>query len=215
MKLKLILYFGLCLLCQPSLAEVPDFGVEVEVIEQPNVEPERPVHRALQLHQRSIPEDLFIYPSDWENGEIFVQRMPFDREMGKRAGVVDFHVEGIRSDTDMDVYIAFSTRPIFDWQYKRGVALDPVSLEIIAGITLPARKIKHFLNPSTSFSSGGFAYVPTNTLVFAINLEDLLNAPQLYGDELYFQAIAVPSGSRDFESDEVQSSEVDFYRIIR
>jgi hypothetical protein len=52
-------------------------------------------------------------------------------------------------------------------------------------------------------------------LVFAVDLEDLLNVPQLYGDELYFQAIAVPAGSTNFDAPDVQSSEVDFYRIIR
>ena len=56
-----------------------------------------------------------------------------------------------------------------------------------------------------------------NSIWFSLfkDLEDLLNAPQLYSDELYFQAIAVPAGSTSFDASDVQSSEVDFYRIIR
>ncbi|MCV6636744.1 hypothetical protein [Candidatus Albibeggiatoa sp. nov. NOAA] len=226
MKLKLILYLGLCLLYggQPVLAEDEVFidSVTPEFVEPAAVNPEfaepigpEPVHRALTLSQRSIPEDIFVYPPEWANGEIFVQRMRFDENTGKRVGIVDFRVEGIRSDIDMDVYIAFSTRPIFDWEQKQGVALDSVSLEIISGVTLPARQVRHFFNQPTSFSLGGFAYVPSNSLVFAIDLEDLLSAPQLYSDELYFQAIAVPAGSTNFDAPDVQSSEVDFYRIVR
>lgn len=71
------------------------------------------------------------------------------------------------------------------------------------------------MNRPTSFSTGGFAYIPSHSLVFAVNLASLLNAPQLYSDELYFQAIAVPSGSKQFNTDDVQSSEVDFFRIVR
>jgi hypothetical protein len=227
MKLKLILYLGICLLYswQPVWAEdvFPNESIieEVEPIDEPPIfiEPEPAVqeliNRELRLHQTSFPEDIFVFPPEWENGEIFVQRMPYDEEKNKRTGVVDFRIEGIRSDIDMDVYVAFSTRPIVDWQYQQGVALDYASLEIIAGARLLARPVEHFLNVPTSFTTGGFVYTPPNVLVFAVNLEDFLNAPQFYSDEIYFQAIAVPAGSRNFEASDVQSSEVDFYRILR
>jgi len=214
MKLKLILYLGLCLLysSQPVWAED-----EVPVVEEHEVakviKPEL-ARRELRLHQQSFPHDLVILPASEEQitGEIVVQRMAFDE---KHSGVVDFRVEGVRSDIDMDVYLAFGTRPIVEWEQKQGVALDFASLEIISAVTIPAREIIHFMNQPTSFSSGGFAYVPSNSLVFVVNLAGLLDAPQLYSDELYFQAIAVPAGSKQFDAPDVQSSEVDFFRIIR
>ena len=219
MKLKLTLYLGLCLLysSQPIWAEDEPLTNIQEATEQHELAKPEPIRRELRLHQQSFPNDLMVLPSAEEHvvGEIFVQRMNFDEVQERRTGIMDFRVEGVRSDIDMDVYLAFGTRPVLDWEYKQGVALDFASLEIISAVTIPAREIIHFMNHPTSFSTGGFAYVPSNSLVFAVNLAGLLDAPQLYSDELYFQAIAVPAGSKQFDALDVQSSEIDFFRIIR
>lgn len=182
------------------------------------VEPEPieiPVARELRLQQISFPPDLFVGGEDAEAGDIILRNMPFNHELGKHTARVDFRVDGVRSDVDMDVYLAFSTRPLFRYKYKAGVALDLASLEIVAGLKLPAHRTIHFLNPGTSFSLGGFSYTLPTSLVIAVDLADILTAPQLYSDEIYFQVIALPSGSLEFENETVQSSDVNFYRILR
>jgi hypothetical protein len=228
MKLNLIIVMLLYLLgtsqlvvAQPGVSfplPVPDRANKPTENIEPEPTPEQieiPVVRELGLQQISFPPDLFLDGEKGEQGSIILRNMPFNKELDTYTARVDFRVDGVRSDIDMDIYLAFSTRPLFRSEYKTGVALDLASLEIVAGLTVPAHHTKHFLNPGTSFSLGGFSYTLPTSVVIAVDLADILSAPQLYSDEIYFQVIALPSGSLDFENQEVQSSEVNFYRIIR
>jgi len=156
----------------------------------------------LNLVQRN--SDIITTPRDGDPGIL-------DIRDARKGDTVEFTVSYIRNDMPMDVYLAFSTRPSneHDWpkSYKGRIELDPESLEILAAVRVePA---VHFLKQETSLGETEFK---TQSVVFSVELSDL-NSPQLQGDEIFFQALAVPEKTMDFQ--ESQASELDHYEIVR
>jgi len=156
----------------------------------------------LNLTQRN--SDIVTTPRDGNPGIL-------DIGNAKKGDTVEFTVSYVRNDMPMDIYLAFSTRPsnVDDWpnSYRGRIELDPESLEILAAVRVePAI---HFLEQETALGKTEFK---TQSVVFSVELSDL-NSPQLQGDEVFFQALAVPEKTMDFK--ESQASELDHYEIIR
>jgi len=156
----------------------------------------------LNLLQRN--SDIVTTPRDGEPGILDIRDV-------KKGDSVEFTVNYIRNDMPMDVYLAFSTRPSNpnDWpnSFRGQLELDPESLEILAAVRI--EPVVHFLEQETSLGETEFK---TQTIVFLVELSDL-NSPQLQGDEIFFQALAVPEKTMDFKKS--QASELDHYEIVR
>jgi len=140
----------------------------------------------------------------------------------ERPAYIDFFISGIRADIPMNVYLAFSTRPS-DREARAGqLGVDPQSMEILAGVQMqPLRSLVDedplFKRQLSTKSILGETAVHTQTAILSVRLSDLA-APQLQGNELYFQAIAVPDFAHqntDGQRAHTQTSEIDFYQVDR
>jgi len=159
----------------------------------------------LSLTQRS--SEIVTTPKDGNPGIL-------DMQNANSGDSVEFTVSYIRNDMPMDVYLAFSTRPggTRDWPISLSgqLELDPRSLEILAVVRVePAKSLDHLSPENTSLGKAEFK---TQSVVFSVELSDL-SSPKLQGNEIFFQALAVPEKTVDF--DRSQASDLDRYEIVR
>ncbi|ALG67431.2 hypothetical protein [Beggiatoa leptomitoformis] len=171
---------------------------------------------SLSLNQLSVPADLIRppYRISTDNalwGKADLTEVGTIYANNDITGRIDFLISGIRNDMAMDVYLAYSTRPGSTDLWISSVAgrmeLDPLTLEIVAVVRLqPAIRFYERTTPL------GNAVITTQSTVISVNLSDL-RLPQLQGNELFFQALAVKSDSLDFADS--QASELDEFIIDR
>jgi len=130
---------------------------------------------------------------------------------------IDFIINGIRNDMAMQVFLAYSTAggrsdawiPTATGQLE----LDPNSLQIVSGtLTLPDNYVAEF--PATPL--GSVPQATSRSYTISVDLSDLSD-PSLAGNNLYFQAIAIPvdDNTGDFLWDQAQVSEPDHFMIER
>lgn len=182
-------------------------------------------HPTLVLHQAAHPAQMLILPhrrSDEEGAaEIGTLFSSYSLDEEKPA-YIDFFISGIRADIPMNIYLAFSTRPS-DREARAGqLGVDPQSMEILAGVHMhPLRSLVDddsvFKRKLGTQSILGETAIHTQTAILSVKLSDLA-APQLQGNELYFQAIAIPSFDGQHNDEPraaTQTSEIDFYQIDR
>ncbi len=172
----------------------------------------------LTLHQVGVPAEVLTPPYRAErdaglitnpsernlDGVIYAQHLNNAR--------IDFLVSGIRNDIPVDVFLAYSTRPGEGEEIPLGISgqfsLDTPTMQVIAG--LYAEPVQHFLQHEAT--PLGSVSVTTRSVTLSVWLSDL-SAPQFQGDELFFQALAVPAGTLNLN--EAQASEVDHFLINR
>lgn len=172
----------------------------------------------LTLHQVGVPADVLSPPFHFDRDAGLIANATDHRPHGiiyaqhLGGARIDFLVSGIRNDVAVDVFIAYSTRPGNEVDSAPGLSgrfrLDMPSMRILAGIY--AQPINHFLQHEPT--PLGRSEVKTRSVVLTVWLSDL-NAPQFQGDEIFFQALAVPAGSLNLN--ESQASEVDHFIINR
>ncbi|EIJ42907.1 hypothetical protein BegalDRAFT_2041 [Beggiatoa alba B18LD] len=172
---------------------------------------------SLSMTQLSVPASLIRPP--YRNGidnellkELNLQEAGTLYATDASNGRIDFLISGIRNDMDMDVYLAYSTRPssvvdLWPASFAGKMELDPLTLEIIAIVRL--RPLSAAYSQATPL---GVANTTTQATVISLTLSDL-RLPQLQSNELYFQSLAVRAGSLDFTDS--QASEVDKFIIDR
>lgn len=132
---------------------------------------------------------------------------------------IDFIVNGIRNDMEMQVFLAYSTsagradqwQPTATGQLELGVD----DLQLIAGlVTRPQPPLAEF--PATPL--GNVPHFRSRSVTIPLNLSDLSDQ-SLAGNNIYFQAIAIPVAPPDqgggFIWDQAQVSELDHYMIER
>ena len=132
---------------------------------------------------------------------------------------VDFIVNGIRNDMEMRVFLAYATAAgrADRWQPTATgqLELDPDSIQVLAALnTRPQAALREF--PDTPLG-----YVPeqrSRSVIVPLVLSDLSD-PSLAGDEIHFQAIAIPVAPADqgggFMWEQAQVTELDSYIIQR
>lgn len=158
----------------------------------------------LSLSETSYVDGIINEPTDGSNGTICASVANDTR--------VDFLISGIRSDIQMDVYLAMSTSLDTSWPQSRGGQFQLASnaLEIIAAITLePTDNVIQ----KPQLTSIGEATLG-NHLPFPISFYwSDMNDSRLSNNEFHLQAIAFPSGGFDFG--QAQVSELDTFTINR
>lgn len=129
---------------------------------------------------------------------------------------IDFIVNGIRNDIPMQIFLAYATSagrsdawiPSANGQLE----LDPDSLQVMAAIqTQPVETLVEL--PATPL--GTIPARDSRSITIPLVLSDLSD-PSLSGNNIYFQAIAIPvSTDGSFQWEQSQVSELDHYRIER
>lgn len=129
---------------------------------------------------------------------------------------IDFIVNGIRNDIPMQVYLAYATAAGRSDQWLPSATgqleLEVESMQLIAAVETQPQP------PLAEFPATPLGHVPnfrTRSVTVPLNLSDLSDQ-SLAGNNVYFQAIAIPIDQNgEFLFDQSQTSEVDHYMIER